>query len=196
MPKKQRKKELIDQLLKSEIVETVLSLIKNDEPVTMEEVAKRCGVAKGTLYNYFKDRDDIFQHVYETVKKPIGESTAALFAGDLDPAGKIHTFIDFIFSIHHDVSTYMCFLSKYQNAEAEISKRVEMVIRPLAKICKEGIETGTFIDVNPEILANMIFGVTIGTLQTTLMENEDRDSQYFEKLKQEMKMLVDRIILR
>ena len=38
-----RKKELLDQLLREEIVDVVLQLIKLDQPVTMDEVARKCG---------------------------------------------------------------------------------------------------------------------------------------------------------
>ena len=59
MKKVSKRKELMERMIKQDVVNTVLDLIQEDRQVTMDEVALRCGVAKGTLYNYFKNKKDL-----------------------------------------------------------------------------------------------------------------------------------------
>lgn len=67
--------------------------------VTMEDVARRAGVGKGTLYRYFKDKDDLFLEValsgYDDLCSMVRARTAA--AGDfrtclLDACARISEF--------------------------------------------------------------------------------------------------------
>lgn len=189
-----RKKELLDNLTKEEIVKTVLTLIREEQPVTMDEVAKQYGVAKGTLYNYFKNKERLLSYVHNTVLLPIRETNRAIFESNRDPLVRLHEFVDAVFGIQEDVSLYFCFIQQKKTVAEEISERMDLIIRPLARVCAQGIEKGSFIDVDPFVLAEMIYGTVIGPLksmQPRCAENPDMD-----RIKQDVIRLIDRIILK
>ena len=73
-----KKKQWVDNLVKDEIVKTVLTLIKNEQPVTMDEIARQSSVAKGTLYNYFKNKKALMQYVHQTVLAPIRDANKTI----------------------------------------------------------------------------------------------------------------------
>ncbi|WP_033399148.1 TetR/AcrR family transcriptional regulator [Desulfospira joergensenii] len=189
-----KKKELVDNLIKAEIVKTVLTLIKEDRPVTMDEIARECGVAKGTLYNHFKDKDALLNYVHEQVLMPIRQNNTAIFESDKDPLTKLHEFVDSVFSIQEVVVLYFRFVHRRKTVEEEIKDRFDFSIRPLAKLCTEGIQSGLFLDVDPYILAEMIYGTVIGPLKT--LQVRDAENMDKEKIKQDIIRILDRIILR
>jgi AcrR family transcriptional regulator len=188
-----KKKELVDNLVKAEIVKTVLALIKKGQPVTMDEIARRCSVAKGTLYNYFKDKNALMRYVHQTVLGPIRDTNTAIFESTKDPILRLHEFIDSAFGIHEDVSLYFQFVQQKRTVANQIDERFELVMRPLIKFCNQGIQSGSFIDVNPHVLAEMIYGTVIGSL-ISIQSGWDGTPD-IKKIKQDVVRLIDRIIL-
>ena len=94
------KKKWVDHLVKDEIVKTVLTLIKEEHPVTMDEIARQSNVAKGTLYNYFKDKKALMQYVHQTVLAPIRDTNTAIFESAEPPIDRLHAFIESAFCVH------------------------------------------------------------------------------------------------
>ncbi len=190
-----KKKELIDNLMKGEIVKTVLALIKKEQPVTMEEIARQCGVAKGTLYNYFKDKKALLHYVHQTILAPIRERNNIIFNSRTgDPRAALHTFIDNVFDIEEDVALYFHFVHQKRTVANQNSERFDLVMHPLINFCKRGIQDGFFVDVEPLVLAEMIYGTVIGPLISIRFWSDETPDR--EKIKQDVLGLVDRIILK
>jgi AcrR family transcriptional regulator len=189
-----KKKELVDNLVKAEIATTVLSLIKEEQPVTMDEIARRCSVAKGTLYNYFKDKKALMQYVHQTVLVPIRDTNTAIFESTKDPILRLHDFIDSAFSIHEDLSVYFQFIDQKSAIANLIDERFDLVMRALIKFCNQGIQEGSFMDVDPHVLAEMIYGTVIGSL-ISIQSRGDKPSD-LKKSKQDIIRIIDRITLK
>ncbi len=194
MSKAGRKKALLDNMLKKDIVDTVMKLVHGQEAVTMEEVAKECGVAKGTLYNYFKNRDDLLNHVHNSVITPILESNRDIFNGSHPPKESLMMFIDSVYRVHEEVCVYFRFMYNIRTVEDEYRDRFHMVIDPLAKLLKDGIDKGIFIDVDPYILADMVFGTVIGPLKSMFYRN--MTCMDTGKMKQDTIKLINMIVIK
>jgi AcrR family transcriptional regulator len=192
-----KRKELVDNLVKAEIVKTVLALIKQGQPVTMDEIARRCSVAKGTLYNYFKDKKALMHYVHQTVLGPIRDTNTAIFESTKDPILRLHEFIDSAFGIHEDVSLYFQFVQQKRTVANQIDERFELVMGQLITFCDQGIREGYFIDVDPIVLAEMIYGTVIGSLISIQEKSGTPDMKKIDmkKIKQDTICLVDKIIL-
>jgi AcrR family transcriptional regulator len=189
-----KKKELVDNLVKAEIVKTVLALIKEEHPITMDEIAQRCRVAKGTLYNYFKNKKALMQFVHQTVLAPIKDSNTAIFETPGDPPVQLHKFIESAFCFDKDVSLYFQFVQQERTVANQIDERFELLMRPLIRFCSQGIQDGSFIDVDPIVLAEMIYGTVIGSLIS--IQSRGDETSDIKKIKQDIICLVDRIILK
>lgn len=189
-----KKKELLDNILKTEIVDKVLGLIKEDTPITMEEVAKRCGVAKGTLYNYFTNRDALLEHVHKTVLAPINDNNAFIFQSSMPPIEKLHMFVDRVFNMHENVCVYFKFVADKRTAADEMIERDELAIIPLTRICEEGISKGDFPNVEPMIMAEMIFGTVVGYVKSTQFQCSGKNN--LEKIKSDILYLIDKILIK
>jgi AcrR family transcriptional regulator len=53
------------------------------EAARLDDVAKRAGVAKGTIYLYFRDKESLFQELIRTMLTPLVGTIEALGAADL-----------------------------------------------------------------------------------------------------------------
>ncbi len=189
-----KNREMLEQLLKQEIVDSVLDMIGNKEPVTMEEVARRCGVAKGTLYNYFRNKEEMLDHVHEVMLAPLRESNRLIFESDHSPLEKLQEFIDMVFDRHESFSNYFQFVWQNRTAEAVLRERIEILYDQLSAVCREGIANGEIIDVDPYILADMIYGTVIGPLTTLPYRNIELSEEMKHKIHQDIKTLINKIV--
>ena len=57
--------------------------VRGFEATRLDDVARRAGVAKGTIYLYFRDKESLFQELIRTMLTPIVGSIEALGAADL-----------------------------------------------------------------------------------------------------------------
>ncbi len=189
-----KKREMLDQLLRQEIVEVILNMIHCNTAITMDEVARQCGVSKGTLYNYFQNKEELLDHVHQAVIEPLVKSHQEIFTSANEPLVKLHLFIDAIYGMSDTLAAYFRFVWQNKTAEMMFLERAELLMHPLAKICQEGIECSGFIEVDPYIMAEMIYGTVIGPFNT--MPYRDGGSHLDEtKMQQDVKKLIDRIVL-
>ncbi len=189
-----KKRELMDKLIREEIVTTVLGLISGNRPVTMDDIALECGVSKGTLYNYFKDKKALIDYVHQTIIMPIKDNNQAIFESEKTPRDKLYHFVDEAFRFQETYPLYFKFVQSQRTEYESSRERFEIVIQPLAKLCKEGGQKGVFVDLDPYVMASMIFGTVIGPMQT--LDDREEGIHDMEKLKQDVICLLDRMMLK
>lgn len=191
-----KRKSMMDSLLRPEIVKAVIDLIKENCCITMEEVAKRAGVSKGSLYNYFNNKEDLMQYVHTEMLCPIREGMAAIVTSPVSPKVKLCDFISQALTkdAHDDLCLYFRYLDTQRTVEEEEKEAEQLMIAPLAALLEEGIEAGEFIQSNSLIIAHMIFGILQGAWKT--IQLTDKSESDFIKTKQEVLKLVERLIIR
>ncbi|MBU2429108.1 MAG: TetR/AcrR family transcriptional regulator, partial [Proteobacteria bacterium] len=101
-----KKKELLDHLVKTQIVDAVMTMIKKNSSITMDGIARTCGIAKGSLYNYFKNKEDLMGYVHQAILEPIRESKSMILDSRKDPLTRLYEFIDSVFHINEDLHFY------------------------------------------------------------------------------------------
>ena len=189
-----KRKEMMNRLLKGQVVQPVLAMIQEGTSITMDKVAARCGVSKGTLYNYFKNKKDLLNYVHEAVIIPIKRGSSKIFKKDIQPMEKIYGFVGNVFDFHKEYPLYFKFIQSQRSAAEAVTERMEVIILPLVNVCREGIRQGQFIDADPYVMAAMIFGSVVGPLESlTYREEPLRD---LETLKQEIVRFLDKCILK
>jgi len=189
-----KRKEMMNRLLKGQVVQPVLAMIQEGTSITMDKVAARCGVSKGTLYNYFKNKKDLLNYVHEAVIIPIKKGSSKIFKKDIQPMEKIYGFVGNVFDFHKEYPLYFKFIQSQRSAAEAVTERMEVIILPLVNVCREGIRQGQFIDADPYVMAAMIFGSVVGPLESLTYRKEPL--QDLEKLKQEIVRFLDKCILK
>src|SRR5437667_11763638 len=76
------------------IQEAVIRLICREglKSVTMERVAQEVGIAKGTVYLHYRDKQALLDAVKDAALTPMMERLDALFGSDLDPLRKLEAY--------------------------------------------------------------------------------------------------------
>lgn len=193
MSKISRKKELLDNMLREEIATTVMELISQEKPVTMDLIAAKCEVAKGTLYNYFKNKKELIDYVHKTIIIPKIEQDLNIFQSEKSPTTKLHEFVDSVFGLQEVYPRYFQFLESQRTQGEADREKFKLVINPLIRLCEEGIQTGEFVDLDAFVMGSMIFGTVIGPLQ--MINSGQENTQDMERIKQNIVRLLDRILL-
>jgi AcrR family transcriptional regulator len=77
----QRRKQLAEALMRDSICEAAATVLAEVgfANLTMDRVAQAADVSKGTLYNYFRDRDSLLLALVENTLKPLRDKTDKLF---------------------------------------------------------------------------------------------------------------------
>lgn len=124
----------------------------------MAEVASRAKVAKGSLYNYFKSKDDLYLHV---CRDGLTRSRQAVYDG-IDPAWDVHRQVEHIFrqgikfalANPHYVALYL------NNASAGMERFAKLISRQVEKftadhlkgVIRQGMDQGL---VRPDLDVNL-----------------------------------------
>jgi AcrR family transcriptional regulator len=68
--------------------------LRGYEAARLDDVARRAGVAKGTIYLYFRDKESLFQELIRTMLTPLVGSIEAMGAADLPLSAIAGHFVD------------------------------------------------------------------------------------------------------
>lgn len=151
---------------KEEIIESAAKLFsqKSYHDVTMDDIAEKVGVAKGTIYLYFDSKEklylEILEETYEEIESILEKETAK---GDPAPA-KLKKVLALIFKFYLQNIDALRILSRdethlirehYEFTEHWRLRRIKLY----RKILEKGINEGSFRPSNTELTALIIFGL-------------------------------------
>ena len=164
--------------IKHKIIEKTCGLFKKYgiKSVSMDEIAKACGISKKTLYEHISDKSELVKAVinsefqkdepqnvdYNTAKTAIDQ----LFLGYL---AMIEFFKNFNLSFEHDLQKY--YPDLYIKAT---KKRRAKIYDRLVENIKKGIEEGVYRkDFNIDLIAKIHVIKIEGILTTDIFDNDD-----------------------
>jgi TetR/AcrR family fatty acid metabolism transcriptional regulator len=131
----------------------------------VSEIAKEAGVADGTIYLYFKSKDDLLISLFERRMTQVNEQLRAAIAGSGTPLEQLHAFIRTYLRLLSnepaaaevvtiELRQSSKFMKEYENPE------FADFLRMLGGIVAEGQDRGELDDSIPShIAARMIFGI-------------------------------------
>lgn len=158
-------KEKQKEFKKKIITETAYDLLsqKPVESVSVEEIARLVGCAKGTIYLYFKNKDDILNHlVSQGLQRLCSDmEKRCLSVNDIQVA--ISNYIQLQFKFFRE---YNFIISSWVRRRLEnkikpdcinvVNGMLERKIQIVAQMLEKGIRDGHIIEVNAYQLANLI----------------------------------------
>ncbi|MGH7851449.1 MAG: TetR/AcrR family transcriptional regulator [Thermodesulfobacteriota bacterium] len=157
IPKGARKEEIIRAAAK-------LFSQKSYHDVTMDDIAEKVGVAKGTIYLYFDSKENLYLEIMEETYEEI-ESILERETAKSDPAPvKLKKVLGLIFKFYLQNLDVLRILSRdethlirehYEFTEHWRLRRIKLY----EKILEKGINEGTFRPFNTELTALIIFGL-------------------------------------
>lgn len=190
--RKKREKERRRNAIIDAAEEVIFS--KGLEQATMTEIARQAELSKGTLYLYFKNKDELYMAITQRGSDILNERLAKLFAGE-------HTGIELIRMMGE---TYLDFVQQnpgYYNAFSHyeaLRDAQELQRSQVAQMCEEnrqkamslmvralqiGMQDGTIIDsYDPRELAVLIWASTRGITMVNHLHQTDHHFRMLEEM--------------
>lgn len=159
------KKENNKNIKRKRIIDSAAQLFssKNYHEVMIEDVAKLARIAKGTVYNYFESKEELYFSIMKTRMENLVQSLKNKVQYEMSSIDSLHSFI---------VHLYM-FLMKYRNfflmyqkealkAEHELCSDLNKLESDLRNILLEVIRSGEkeylFRDIEEDFAVDLILG--------------------------------------
>jgi len=161
-------------------------LKKGIKNITVSELAKAAGIGKGTIYEYFANKEDIVFEIVNTFIEEYNRDLLKRINTAKNTFEKLLIFFEFFYNDNEFINHYKEFLAiSLTNPSKEIiefkTKTKKFYYSVLENILKEGIEKKELIKDAfklKKIIYNMAIGLFIETQTTNLIENKKKE---FEK---------------
>lgn len=133
---------------------------KGYSQTSMDDIVKRSGLSKGTLYWHFTNKQQLFLAIVEAVMKAWDEQLALLADGEASAEDRIRSFFSqagTVFEANKNLVGLLvdAFFQSYQMAEAQsIMKDIyARFVGHIERIIQQGIDNGEFRPVDPHMAA-------------------------------------------
>ena len=184
MEKKKRKlrKKLDPESRKSQILEKAIKIFSKQgyQNTDIQTIADKIGVAKGTVYLYFKSKKELFLSAVEFAIVKLAERIDSEVKKEKHPIQKITAVI----------RAYFCFFDEENHLSEIIVKERSEFMRDaqntyfrvfsenahhLEEIIQSGINLGAFRETDPKLTTQIFADVLYGTIYTYFMTDKKKD---------------------
>ncbi|MDA8134186.1 MAG: TetR/AcrR family transcriptional regulator [Desulfobacteraceae bacterium] len=168
--RKQREKEK----RKIEIINAARKVFssKGFNSSTMEEIATEAELSPGTLYLYFKNKEELHTSLSIEILKYLADEIQKVVIEDISVEKKIDRFRDVFIKVYdHDPNILINLFhlqsgETLQNLSDEVLQQIKiysgLAHGAITNVIKEGIEQGIFIDEHPVALADVLWASYAG----------------------------------
>lgn len=131
---------------------------------TMEEIARYSGLDRRTLYNHFKNKEDILASLISEIITRIGEIYNDIDLSGIPPIKKLKTLALQLLDVYMENSELLNIFKRGANKKQEMAISVFMmeniitykeIEARLVQIIKDAQDEGVVIDIHPYILAGL-----------------------------------------
>jgi len=176
----ERRKELLDSMMKEAVYEGAVAVLTRHglSGTTMDRVAAESGMAKGSLYNCFRSKQELLEFVHDRAIAPLRAAIDEVVDGPLNAAEKLTAIVrlwrEYLVE-HQAVFEFLIndVAAKQRLRDTELTARAS-AIRQIGAIIRQGIQEGTFRPVDADAAAQMLISAAIGMVEQEFATGERR----------------------
>ena len=174
-------KALLDEMMQKKICTAATEVILEYglQKITMSKVAKAAGIAKGTIYNYFKDKKELMQVIADSIFKPLEKRIREIAASTCDPLTRLRKIAEALletFSKHRKIFALIHeanMIGMLERKSQPFEKR-KMILEIIREICKDAISKNIIRPENPETIAEVFLGMIMSVNVSKMTTNTQR----------------------
>ena len=154
------RREFVTTMMKDTIFDAADSVLQEHGVggITMDRVATTAGLAKGSLYNYFEDKDELLQFVYARLVEPFFQAIQEIADGDLPAPRKLEKILHMTLD-RSDKHRGIIRLLAETDQQHKVQKNTRpRFLRLLTSLFEQGIKEGSFRPHNPAHTSRMFLG--------------------------------------
>ena len=145
------------------ILESTLELVREYglHGFPMSEVAKRGGVAVGTIYHYFEGKDQLIQELYLYVVELIYQEALKKDDASKSFQERYFTFWNNLVNLYHSKPAILSFFELYNNSSYYSDRSFVQkgrFYKWLFMFFEEGLKSGELKSIDKEVLAVLVLG--------------------------------------
>ena len=161
---------------------------KGFNAATMEEIALQAELSPGTLYLYFKNKEELHTYLSIEILKYLADEIQKVLSQDLSVENKIERFQDVFIDVYDYDSNILINLFHLQSGETlqnlseevlkQIKKYSALAHGAIIDVVKQGINEGIFIDEHPVALADVLWASYAGIVlwvDSKRLLNDEKD---------------------
>ncbi len=148
---------------------------KGFHSTTIDDIAEKAEIGKGTVYNYFASKQEILGYLLlSNMQMAVNWFDAIMTEIDgKEPMDRLSTlagtFMRYVMEQVHPSNTFYIILGDFavsdlsEGLKQELRETVEALFKHVRRIFEDGVESGLFRkDINPEKMALILWGAAIG----------------------------------
>src|ERR1051326_580700 len=167
---------LWQEFKRQSIQEAVIRLMCREglKSVTMERVAHEVGIAKGTVYLHFSDKETLLESVKDASLDPLMERIDEVYRGDAPPDRKLRVYSQrylTYFDERRDLFRILLYEREVTRSSGSRFRgnRYRRLVTETARVIKEGVKQGVFREVDPQKTAAMFVEANFAMLNQRLL---------------------------
>ncbi len=147
----------------------------------VSKIAKEAGVADGTIYLYFKNKEDILISLFQEKMAILVQNVEELLNAEISTSEKLLKLIDNHYRVlHEDRHLAIVTQLELRQSNKELRIRINDVLKEyltlLDAILKEGIDNGTLDErLDIRLARQMVFGTIDETITSWVMNDQKYD---------------------
>jgi AcrR family transcriptional regulator len=178
----EKQKAALGALMRDDVYRHALKIIQTDglQGLTVDGIAKAIGVSRGTLYNYFEDRDAIVDFVEDRTFSPLLDAIDRIADGDLEPTAKMEAIATAVFAGVHENFALVMALSPEKSrrhgreCKQDGHRRGQAAIR---RVIEQGMNEGVFRDLPLDLAAEIYLASVAGMIDQMARRGEFRSPE-------------------
>lgn len=164
---------------KKGLLDAVVDVVAREgiDGLTMDNVALEAGVAKGTLYSYFKSKRELLRAAVEASVAPLVDDLHHILEGGLPPDEKIKKMTNRHLTYFDENRNFLQILIYDRTAAQDRVRRYRScryrdLLEALGGVIRAGIKQGLFRAVDPVKTAAMIIESNIAIINQRLLSED------------------------
>ena len=153
------------------------------ESTTMEQIAAQVDIAKGTLYNYFEDREALIRALFEMRRATLRPQVRAAVGkgGDLPFEQRLRAFVRDLFAVYEAHRKFIKVAIETEHLKLTPSSTAQDVQNAIAELVKAGVKekviAQSHADMLPLVIAGALKAVVLKRIsETTKLDAKDADA--------------------
>lgn len=161
---------------------------KGFDKATMDDIAARANVAKGTIYYHFKSKEELFLFLVEEGVELLRDGVESKLMPELSPTEKLELIVREQINFFGQYRDFCVILLREtwggEERQLEFRKMIRSYMYLIEQVIRQGIEAGEFHPVNAENAGSGIFGmIAISALHILLGQNAYDEEALFQDMK-------------
>jgi len=184
----EKQQKMIEETSRRHIFDAVVRVTQRDNKTdfTMQHIADEAGMAIGTLYNYFKNKNDLLIYVFQELIVMNKKRCYTALSGSGNPVERLQKYItEFLQFGRENIIIFRIFDRsglRDHLPEGDREKNTMQDVEMIKKVLEEGIQDNIFHKMDTTIMAKILFASMIGLSLTEPLLNEFTPEQLSQKL--------------